>query len=90
MLSGFNLDVDCVEFFGSFFEFDRVYVFKFKVVIFLDLLSFEEIIYLVIKVRDLVFVLMLSLSIDFNEGEVFVLEGLFIKVSVIVSIIVVV
>lgn len=75
--------------FGIMFEIDKVYEFKFKVVNFLYLFIFEEVIYVIIKVVELVFVLMLSLGIEFIEGEVFVLEDLLIKVSVIVSIIVV-
>lgn len=85
VLSGLNSDADRVELSGSLFESDRVYVFKLKVATFLDPLSFEEITHSVTKARDPVPALTLSSSIDLNEGEVFVSEGLSIKASAIVS-----
>ena len=85
VLSGLNLDADRVDLPGSLFESDIVYVFKLKVATFLDPLSFEEITHSITKASEPVPALTLSSSIDLNEGEVFVSEGLSIKASAIVS-----
>ena len=85
VLTGLSPDTDRVDLPGTLFQPDKVYVFKLKVATFLNPSSFEEITHSIIKATDPVPSLTLSSSIDLNEGEVFVSEGLSIKASAIVS-----
>lgn len=85
VLDGPAPDADRVDLPGTLFQSGKVYVFKLKVANFLNQSSFEEITHSIIKSTDPVPALTLSSSIDLNEGEVFVSEGLSIKASAIVS-----
>ena len=85
VLGGLSTDADRVDLPGTVFESGKVYEFKLKVATFLNPSSFEEITHSITKATDPVPALTLSSSIDLNEGEVFVSEGLSIKASAVVS-----
>jgi len=84
VLSGISND-DRVDLPGTVFDPDKVYEFKLKVATFLSPTSFEEITHSITKATEPVPALTLSSSIDLNEGEVFVSDGLSIKASAVVA-----
>lgn len=84
VLSGIS-NADRVDLPGTVFDSDKVYEFKLKVATFLSPASFEEITHSITKATEPVPALTLSSSINLNEGEVFVSDGLSIKASAVVS-----